>query len=316
MNPKDLATYIFLAITWGLSFLVVLRVVESFGWVGAVTFRSFIAGGTLLAIARLSGRKLDFHAGWKSFAALGATTVAGQLIGLSYATPLIGTAMAAICVASIPLFSMIISQLWGLERITPRGLAGLVLGFSGIVLLVGFPAKTINPSFVIGCAAALLASFSAAFGSNYASRRLSGTGSWEMTIGAFFFGGMITLPLIFAVPVPRMPGTADFMYLLISACVMSALTYVLYFRLVGNIGPTKAISVEFAVTVIAVLIGAVFLKEQLSILQFVGAAVIVTGCALVLGSRPALPQETEAFLDAEADTQSKPAANLAKPDAI
>ncbi len=74
---------------------------------------------------------------------------------------------------------------------------------------------------------------------------------------------------------------------------MSALTYVLYFKLVGSVGPTKAISVEFVVTVIAVLVGAVFLKEQLSLIQFVGAAVIIGGCALVLSSRPALPKETE-----------------------
>ncbi|WP_218780049.1 DMT family transporter, partial [Cellulomonas iranensis] len=254
---------------------MVLRAVEAFGWVGAVAFRSFIAAGTLFAIAKLSGRKLDFQAGWKPFAVVGATTVAGQLIGLSYGTPLIGTAMAAICVASIPLFSMVISQLWGLERITSRGLIGLLLGVTGIVLLVGFPAV--------------------AFGSNYASRRLSTTGSWETTIGAFVFGGILTLPLLVAIPVPTVPGLVDFAFLLISACVMSALTYVLYFRLVGNVGPTKAISVEFAVTVIAVLVGAVFLKEQLSIIQFVGAAVIIAGCALVLSSRPSLPKEAEAF---------------------
>ncbi len=86
-----------------------------------------------------------------------------------------------------------------------------------------------------------------------------------------------------------MPGSGDFAFLLISACIMSALTYVLYFRLVGNVGPTKAISVEFVVTVIAVLVGAVFLKEQLSVIQFAGAAIIITGCALVLSARPALP---------------------------
>ncbi|CAN7143723.1 EamA family transporter [Brucella pseudogrignonensis] len=304
MKPRDTATYIFLAIAWGLSFLVVLRVVEAFGWVGAVAFRSFIAAGTLFAIAKLSGRKLDFHAGWKPFAVVGATTVAGQLIGLSYGTPLIGTAMAAICVASIPLFSMVISQLWGLERITSRGLIGLLLGVTGIVLLVGFPAVAVTPEFIMGCVAVLFSCFSAAFGSNYASRRLSTTGSWETTIGAFVFGGILTLPLIVAIPVPAMPGLVDFIYLLISACVMSALTYVLYFRLVGNVGPTKAISVEFAVTVIAVLVGAVFLKEQLSIIQFVGAAVIIAGCALVLSSRPALPKEAEAFPGAETDETS------------
>jgi len=304
MKPRDTATYIFLAIAWGLSFLVVLRVVEAFGWVGAVAFRSFIAAGTLFAIAKLSGRKLDFQAGWKPFAVVGATTVAGQLIGLSYGTPLIGTAMAAICVASIPLFSRVIRQLSGLERITSRGLIGLLLGVTGIVLLVGFPAVAVTPEFIMGCVAVLFSCFSAAFGSNYASRRLSTTGSWETTIGAFVFGGILTLPLIVAIPVPVMPGLVDFIYLLISACVMSALTYVLYFRLVGNVGPTKAISVEFAVTVIAVLVGAVFLKEQLSIIQFVGAAVIIAGCALVLSSRPALPKEAEAFPGAETDETS------------
>ncbi|MHC5231223.1 DMT family transporter [Brucella sp. LJL56] len=303
MKPRDIATYIFLALAWGLSFLVVLRVVEAFGWVGAVAFRSFIAAGTLFAITKLSGRKLDFHAGWKPFAVVGATTVAGQLIGLSYGTPLIGTAMAAICVASIPLFSMVISQLWGLERITSRGLIGLLLGVTGIVLLVGFPAVAVTPEFIMGCIAVLFSCFSAAFGSNYASRRLSDTGSWETTIGAFVFGGILTLPLIVAIPVPAMPGLVDLIYLLISACVMSALTYVLYFRLVGNVGPTKAISVEFAVTVIAVLVGAVFLKEQLSIIQFVGAAVIIAGCALVLSSRPALPKELATFPNAEATTE-------------
>ena len=87
---------------------------------------------------------------------LGATTVAAQLIGLSYGTPLIGTAMSAIIVATIPLFSMVIAHLWGIERITARGLAGLALGISGIFMLVGFPAVPVTPTFLIGCAAVLL----------------------------------------------------------------------------------------------------------------------------------------------------------------
>ncbi len=73
----------------------------------------------------------------------------------------------------------------GLERITSRGLVGLLLGVTGIVLLVGFPAVAVTPAFIMGCVAVLFSCFSAAFGSNYASRRLSGTGSWETTIGAF-----------------------------------------------------------------------------------------------------------------------------------
>ncbi|TPK77891.1 EamA/RhaT family transporter [Mesorhizobium sp. B2-4-18] len=277
MKPRDIAAYVFLAVTWGLSFLVLLKVVHAFGWVGAVTLRALIAGITLFLLAAATRRRLDFSAGWRHFAMVGATTVAAQLIGLSYATPRIGTAMAAILVAAIPLFSMIIGQLWGLERIAVRGLAGLLLGAAGIIVLVGFP---------IGCAASLFSSFSAAFGSNYAIRHLRSAGSLELTSAAFLFGGLMTLPLLLAVPVPAMPRPVDFLYLAILACVMSALTYVVYFRLVASIGATRTISVEFAVTTIAVLAGTIVLGESLTLIQGFGAVAIIGGCILVLDPFP------------------------------
>lgn len=288
MKPKDLAIYVFLALTWGLSFMVVLRVIDAFGWIGAVVFRSFIASAALFAMALLSRKKLDFSIGWWPLAVVGATTVAGQLIGLTFATPRIGTAMTAILVATIPLFSMLIGQIWGTERMTAQGFAGLVLGFGGIVLLVGFPSVPVTTSFVLGCLGALLGTLSAAFGSNYASQRLKAVGAWEVTIGSFLVGGLMTLPLLPLVPVPAMPGPGAFFYLALSGAVMSGLNYVLYFKLVSSIGPTRTISVEFMVTVVAVLVGAFFLHESLSPVQVAGAAIIVGGCAMVLGLFPAL----------------------------
>lgn len=288
MKKPDIVAYLFLAIAWGLSFLVLLHAVEAFGWVGAVTLRCLIAGATLLAFASLTRRRLQFGARRIPFVIVGATTVAGQLIGLSYATPRIGTAMAAILVAAIPLFSMVIAHLWKLERIRATGLLGLVTGTVGIVLLVGFPAVPITQSFVLGCAASLFSAFCAAFGSNYASHRLKGTGSLEVTIGAFLSGGLLTLPLLLAVPIPRMPTLLDVGALVVLACVMSALTYVTYFRLVASIGATRAISVEFAVTLVAVIVGALVLDEPIAPLQMVGGGIILVGCALVLGLFPFL----------------------------
>ncbi|KQW31023.1 hypothetical protein ASE36_01640 [Rhizobium sp. Root274] len=283
MAPRDLAAYLYLSLAWGLSFLLLLHVVDAFGWIGAVTFRCFIAGALLYLIARVMRRRLDFSAGWLPFAVVGATTVAGQLIGLSYATPRIGTAMAAIFVAAIPLFSMVIAQLWGLERITPQRVLGLVLGTIGIVMLVGFPAVPVTAAFLIGCLAMIGSTFSAAFGSNYANRHLAGTGPWEVTIGSFISGGVIAFPLLWFVPVPGTPAPLDYLYLFALAALMSALTYVLYFGLVKSIGATAAISVEFAVTVVAVLVGALILDEPLTLLQLFGGAVIIAGCSLVLG---------------------------------
>ena len=215
MRRRDLVDYAALALLWGFSFAVVLEVVDAFGWAGATSFRALVAGLTLLAGAAALRRRLDFSCGWRPLAVIGATTVAAQQIGLTLAAPRIGTSMAAILVATIPLFSMVISHLWGLERIDLAGLMGVALGALGIVLLVGFPAEPITGRFLFGCGASLTGCLAAAFGSNYARVRLQGVGSWEVTTGAFLLGGVMTLPLLLFVPVPAMPTLGDVGWLLL-----------------------------------------------------------------------------------------------------
>lgn len=282
MTPRQTAMYLFLALTWGFSFMILLHVVEAFGWAGAVTFRSLLSGLILLSAARIVSRKLDFGGQWNHLAIVGATTVAGQLVFMSIGVPRIGTAMSSIFVAAIPLFSMIISQVWGLERINGRGLAGIALGLIGILMLVGFPAEPITASFLFGCACSLLAAFFAAYGSNHVSRHLPKAGAWEVTIASSVIGGFITLPLMVPVPIPGPVSWTDMGWLFALAAVISALNYTLYFKLVSEIGATKTISVEFLVTVVAVIVGTMLLGERLSLLQFAGAAIIICGCALVL----------------------------------
>ncbi|WP_018389858.1 DMT family transporter [Ancylobacter sp. FA202] len=283
MKSRDLASYVVLALVWGASFVVMDHNIHAFGWAGAVAFRSFIAAGTLLLVARAIGRRLDFSFGIFPLFVLGATTVAVQLGLLAYGLPRIGTAMSAILVATIPLFAMLIAALWRVEPIRLGGLLGIVLGATGIGLLVGFPAQPVTPDFLIGCAATLGSTLSAAFGSVYAGRRLAGAGSWEMTIGAFLFGGLLSLPLIAFVPVPGLPAPLDIGTLLIAGVIMSAVTYVIFYRLIASIGPTRAISVEFGATGVAVTIGTLLLDEPLTLPQIAGGVVIGMGCALVLG---------------------------------
>lgn len=286
MRHRDLSAYAALAVIWGLSFAVVLRVVSAFGWMGAVTLRALVAGVSLLALAALTGRRLDFSAGWRPFAVVGASTVAAQLVGLSFAAPRIGTAMAAIFVAAIPLFSVLIARIWGSQAITGQMLMGLLVGVVGLVLLVGFPAVPVTPTFVLGCCASLTGSFAAAYGSNYAHARMRHVGSYETATGSFLLGGLMTLPLLVLVPIPTTPVPTDYLYLLLLGSVMSGLAYVLYFRLVTAWGATRAITVEFVVTAVAVIVGALVLGETLTIVQLLGGAVILLGCALVLGLVP------------------------------
>lgn len=286
MKQRDIITYAVLALVWGLSFMVLVRVVAAFGWAGTVSLRALAAGIALWVVALVLRRRLDFSCGWGPLAVSGFLTVAMQLAGIAFAAPIIGTAMTAIIVSAIPLFSMVVGRIAGLERLTERSIAGLVIGFAGIVLLVGFPRAPLTPEFLLGCAVSIIGSLGAACGSLFVSTRLRQVDPWVVTIGSFISGGIMTMPLMILVPVPALPGLADLFWLLVLGLVTSALMYVLFFRLLASIGPTRAISVEFAVTVVAVAAGTTLLGERLSGLQMAGAAVIITGCALVLGIWP------------------------------
>ena len=282
MKSEITTKFSILALLWGVSFLLLLRVVEAFDWGAAISVRAFIASGSLFLLSLLLRRKLDFSVGIWHFAVLGATSVSFQLIGLSIAVPRIGTALTAILVGAIPLFSSVIGRLMKIEEIDQIGFIGLVLGFVGIIFLVGFPSAELGSEFFLGFFICLAGCISAAFGSNYSKLRLSNTGNWEQVIGAFFFGGLFTLPLLLFVPIKPGLNPSDWVNMVALAVICSAFCYVIYFSLVLKIGATRSISVEFLVTVVAVLIGAFYLNEAISLIQLFGAVLVVLGSILIL----------------------------------
>lgn len=275
-----------LAFIWGFSFLLLLRVVQAFDWAAAISVRAFIASGSLYLLAKVIRRRLDFSIGIKHFAVLGVATVAIQLIGLSLAVPRIGTALSAILVGAIPLFSSVIGRLMKIERIDKVGQIGLVLGFIGIVFLVGFPSAELSDQFFLGFGVCLIGCISAAFGSNYSKLKMSSAGNWEQVIGAFFFGGLFTAPILFFVPIKSGLAVVDWLNMVLLAVFCSAFCYVIYFSLVAKIGATRSISVEFLVTVVAVLVGAFYLNEAITLIQLFGASFVIIGSVLILDLLP------------------------------
>jgi drug/metabolite transporter (DMT)-like permease len=115
---------------------------------------------------------------------------------------------------------------------------------------------------------------------------MSAAGNWEQVIGAFFFGGLFTAPILFLVPIKTGLSEIDWLYMVSLAVLCSAFCYVIYFSLVAKIGATRSISVEFLVTVVAVLIGAFYLNEAISLIQLLGALLVIIGSTLILDLLP------------------------------
>lgn len=285
MQQRSSFAYAGLVLLWGVSFVSIRWVVGGFGWAPAVSLSCLLIGLTVAVLAVLNGRRLDLRLRWRRMLLLG-FGLAVQLIGLTLAVDRLGTALAAVAVGTVPLFSTLIGQMWGFERITGQAAIGLVLGFVGILLVLMFPAEGISWDFIAGMFAGLLSAIAGALVSRYAVARLSSTGPAELVSAAFLTAAVLTAPLAWLFPGPGGPGLLDWLGVVVLGILLGGLGFTLEVSLRGSAGTPVASSARSGATIAAVLIGMVFLREMLSGGQYFGVLLLVGGCALVLG----LPQ--------------------------
>lgn len=286
MTFRQLNMYAWVAIMWGASFAFLVPVVNSLNWAATVTFRAFLASAIVYLIAKATKRELVFGKNWTNLAVLGLTSVAMNLSGLNFALDRIGTQLAAILVTTIPLFGVLFESIWLRALPTKTKLLGLIIGFVGVVILIGLSPQVMNKEFLLGFTGSIIGATGFALGGVYSKARASHIGSWEQTIGTFLFGGLWTLPLIFFVPIFKTPTFGDILCLIAVAATGSALAYILYFKLVAEVGASTALSTEFLVPVVAVILGYFLFSEKLTANQILGSIVIMIGCALVMELNP------------------------------
>ena len=285
MQRRASSAYVGLTLLWGVSFLLVKAVVGGFGWAATVALSSLLIGSTVAVLAVLTGSRLDFRLRWRRVLLLGAG-LAVHLIGLSVAVDRLGTAVAAAAVGTAPLFSAVIGQMWGQDRITGRAAAGLVTGFLGIVLVLLFPAGGISWDFIVGMFAGLLSAIAGAMSSRYAVARLSGTGPAELVSAAFISAAILTSPLPLLFPGSGGAGLLEWAGLLILGVVLGGFGYSIELGLRESAGAPFASSARSGATIVAVICGVVFLREALSAGQLIGVLMLLVGCLLVLGLVP------------------------------
>jgi drug/metabolite transporter (DMT)-like permease len=238
----------------------------------------------LVLIAVVTRRRLNFQGQWRNLAVLGFTSVVLNLGGMNFALTRLDSSVTAILVSTIPLYSLIIEWIWHRKRPTAIMFAGLVTGFIGVAILIGFTPQRIDGPFLLGFLGSVIGSAGFAFGGSWAKTYLPDLGYHEQTIGTFFFGGIFALPLIAFVPVAHVPPSWQAVAaLVIVAGTASSFAYILYFTLVDEIGATKALTTEFLVPVVAVILGVALLGEHVTAAQLIGAATILLGCSMVLG---------------------------------
>ena len=282
MGARDLGALILLAALWGASYIFIRVAVPALGPFVLMGARVALASGALALYAVLLARGMPkFRSRWKEFLIVGATNSAIPFTLIAAAELELTASLAAILNSTTALFVAVVAAVWIGESLTVRKVVGLLLGFAGVVVLVGWDPVPLNGAVLLAVGAMLAASLSYAVGGVYVKRTFAGVSPLAMTIGQQGAAAAILLPLAAA----SLPGEAPPLPAALSALALAllctAVAYLLYFRLIENVGPTKTLAVTFLIPVFGLLFGVVLLDEPVGLGTLVGFAIISYGVALV-----------------------------------
>jgi drug/metabolite transporter (DMT)-like permease len=287
MNPADILRLVALAAIWGGSFMLVRYSAPYIGAAWLSELRVAIAAIAMLCYARLIGLDLKVAGRWRTYAVMGVLNIAMPWSMYSWAGHHISASYMAILNATTPWFSAGCGAIWLGEAFTARKGAGLALGVAGVLLLVGLGPIELSTDVILAIAAAIIASLCYSLAGVYAKLRVFNVPPIALAAGNLSVAALAIMPFALADGAPpqalleswRLPGAV-----LVLALLSSAFAFILYYRLMDNVGPTRALTVTFLIPVFGVLFGAVFLGETLTLSALAGGVLIIAATTLVAGA--------------------------------
>jgi len=289
MTPLEWAMLIALSAVWGGSFFFNAVAVADLPVFTVVVARVALGALLLLAILRLTGRRMPADARvWAAFFGMGLLNNAIPFSLIVWGQQYIASGVASILNASTPLFTVIFAHLMtDDERMTGGRIAGVLVGFAGVAVMIGADAVRAMGAGVAAQLACLGAAVSYALAGIFGRRfRAMGVPPMTTAAGQLVASSILLVPPMLLVDRPwtlPMPGIGVVGALVGVAALSTALAYVLYFRILATAGATNLLLVTFLIPVSALLLGVLLLGESLLSRHLAGMLLIGLGPAAIDG---------------------------------
>ena len=287
MTAADLTRLVVLGALWGASFIFIRLAVPEFGPVAMVFVRVAIAALVMLPwlLARRELPALRQH--WKAIALVGAINTALPFTLFGIGALALGAGLMAVFNSTTPLWAALIGWAWLGQRPNRWQAVGLTVGMMGVVGLSWDKAQLksgdmpISPALAVALCLAGAVLYGLAV--IVAKRQLAGVPAAVVATGSQIASALLLLlPALWWWPAAWPSGTA-WVNVAILGVACTGLAYPLYFRLIADVGATKAVSVTFLIPAFAMLWGALVLAEMPTLAMLIGCAVILLGTALSTG---------------------------------
>jgi drug/metabolite transporter (DMT)-like permease len=297
-----------LALIWGVSFFFIKIGLRDLSPASLVVGR--LASSVIVLGALAVSRPQWFTGWWRYWRLIVLLAVVNYLIPyvlIAWGETRIASGLASIFNATTPLFTVVLASQWrgeGHEPLTAQRVAGVLLGFVGVAVLVG-PAVlgAVGDSLpgMLGEAAVLVAAASYGVGA-LVSRRFRGAPRLVGPLGSQIAALVLTLPLAAVwLPPTRMPGLAAIGAVLELGVFGTAVAFLLFFWLVNHVGPTRASIVTYLLPCTALFWGALLLQEPVTWFAVAGLALVLLGSVITNGTLNGLFKRSPATHAPEAE---------------
>ena len=285
MTFASLVRLLSLSAIWGASFLFMRMGAPVLGPTLLIGLRVLLAA-VFLAIIGIALRKpLDARRNALHYGVLGLFNSALPFLLFAFAARTLSASLLSILNATAPIWGAVIGAAWTRTALPAKSLLGLALGVGGVALLVGFDPSTLRDGAPLAIALGLAAAFSYGIATNYAksARKVD---PFANAHGSMWAATLLIAPAVPFAPPAAMPTLTVALAVLALGVVCSGVAYLLYFRLVADLGAASALTVTFLVPVFGVLWGHAILGEPVGWNTALGALVVIFGTALVTGFSP------------------------------
>ncbi|MDG1818966.1 MAG: DMT family transporter [Porticoccaceae bacterium] len=289
MTLKDWAMLLSLSILWGGSFFFIGVAVSELPPLTIVTLRVAIAALILWAVLIFSGQRAPRSAGlWRALFTMGLITNVIPFSLIVWGQTYIASGLASILNATTPLFTVVIAGLLlPDERMTPRKLIGVAIGFVGVSILIGPASLKELGSDTLAQLAILGATISYGFSTTYGRRfKTMGITPLQTSVGQLTAATLMLLPIMFFIERPDQlanPSAEVWMAVIGLGAFSTALAFILFFKILSSAGATNVSLVTFLAPVTTIILGWLILNERLNSEHFIGMLFIGIGLAAIDG---------------------------------
>lgn len=280
MKIQDTAELLLLAALWGGSFLFMRIAAPVLGPVWLIECRVLLAGVVLLPLLVRRSQLKDMRQQAIPLLVVGCLNSAIPFLLLAFASVSLPAGFTSILNATAPLFGAIIATVWIKESLSLSRMLGFAVGFASVVVLIGWKPVGTDAAFWVAVVAGLCAALMYAIAAPYIKRTMTGVPSLVVTTGSQLGAAVVILPFLpFTIPTQTPSATVIFSVIAL-ALFCTSLAYILYFRLIQNIGATRALTVTYLIPISAMLWGALVLDEAVTASMVLGCGLVLLGTAI------------------------------------